>query len=87
MLLPCFSLIGTLQIGYLDTGNKKDDDDKKPPIYLAQPERKDEFAVPAPVLAKVRVKKIGNVLPRKESEGIEEHYKEPWEEEDEEEES
>ena len=69
------SLIGTLQIGYLDLGTKDDDDDNDdgnsgksaPPAYLTteaeSKKQQDVFAVPAPVVTKTKAKRISNVLP------------------------
>ena len=86
-----FSLIGTLQIGYLDLGAKDDDDDDddgnsgkaNPPSYMAASPKPDAFAVPAPIVTstKTKAKHMPNVLPPKndQTDDIEEDYKEPWE--------
>ena len=76
------SLVGTLQIGYLDIGLKAGRDDKaKPPVYMTETPKQDDFAVPAPVVTKAKAKDMPNVLPPKtdQTDAIEEDYTEPWE--------
>lgn len=82
-------LIGSLQIGYLDTGLKNGHDDgdskgntkAKPPVYMTEKAKQDEFAVPAPIVTKSKAKDMANIMPPKTdaTDDIEEDYTEPWE--------
>jgi hypothetical protein len=76
-------LIGTLQIGYLDTSSSPSPEEKPaPPVYLAEATQPDEFAVPAPVITKTKAKEMENIMPtpqERDEDQIDENYKEPWE--------
>lgn len=76
-------LIGTLQIGYLDTSTTGSSEDKPaPPAYMAEKAKPDEYAVPAPVITKTKARDMRNIMPKpqeRDEDQIEEDYKEPWE--------
>lgn len=76
-------LIGTLQIGYVDTSSSASSEEKPaPPAYMTEAPKPDEFAVPAPVITKTKAKDMSNIMPKpkeRDEDQIEEDYKEPWE--------